>query len=557
MLSELCIRDFTVIRQLELEFTAGMTVLTGETGAGKSLLLDALGLVLGGRAEGQRTVRDGCVRAEISARFQLAPNSRARALLRDTEFDESGDGGSECLVQRSISAEGRSRARINGRPCTVRELSALGEQLAVLHSQHAHYSLSRPAVQRLLLDSEESVVEPAAAVRDTAAHWHQLQRQLEDTERLGDGAHAELLRYQCQELSELGAERTELEALDEEHRRLAGSDALRDGIGEALQACENSAVASALAAVREVATRDAQLQEPLELLQSASSQLGEARRVLEDYLATLDNDPARLAAVEERIAALHRVARKHRIAEAELPALTERLTAELAVLEQGEARHAALLLELSDAVAAYHRATQELSAARATAAQRLVPTVTELLHELDLEHARFELRLEPRNTRTPSALGAETPIFEFSANPGQTAGPLSQIPSGGELSRLGLALQVATAARAAPGCLVFDEADTGIGSAAADRVGTLLRSLGSTHQVLCVTHLAQVASHAEWHMVADKTIGATQSQSQVHRLENQQARVLEIARLLSGRHPSQRSLAHAQEILAAAQSIHS
>ena len=551
MLSELCIRDFAVFGWLELQFGSGMTVITGETGAGKSLLLDALGLALGGRADSAHAVRAGCARAEISARFQLEPDSSALAWLRGTGFD---DGGTECLVQRSLSAEGRGRARVNGRPCTVRELRALGGQLAVLHSQHAHYSLTGTEAQRQLLDSGETTAGPATAVRDTAARWRGLQRALEAPGQAASHTRAELLRYQCRELDELDLDRSELEALDEEHRRLAGADELRERIGEALHACGHSAVGTALEAISGAAGRDARLTEPLELLQSASSQLGEAQRALEAYLATLDSNPARLVAVEERMATLHRVARKHRITEAELPTLAERLAAELAALELGTAQRAALARELTDAEAAYHSAAGQLSRARETAARRLEPAVMALLRELDLPHARFKLRFEPRADSAPTAIGAEALTFTFSAAPGQPLGPLSQIPSGGELSRLGLALQVATAARAAPGCLVFDEADTGVGSAAADRVGALLHTLGATRQVLCVTHLAQVASYADQHLVADKAVDAAGSQSQVRSLEDRAARVREIARLLSGRRTSRRSLAHAREIFAAAQS---
>ncbi len=554
MLSELCIRDFAVLGQLELEFAAGMTVITGETGAGKSLLLDALGLALGSRADGGRAVRAGCVRAEISARFQLEPHSTALAWLRDGGWDEdeSTTGSTECLVQRSIGAEGRSRARINGRPCTVRELRELGEQLAVLHGQHAHYSLTSTETQRQLLDSEEAAAEPAARVREAAAHWRELHRQLAAPDRTTDSTRGELLRYQCQELGELGTSRAELEALDEEHRRLAGADELRARVGEALASCGDGAVATALTAIAEAVGRDAQLGESLELLQGASSQLAEAQRTMTAYLESLEGDPERLATVEGRLAAIHRVARKHRIPEAELPALAERLQAELAALEATSARREALQRQIEDAEARYRQAADALSRGRADTAKRLAPAVTALLRELDLPHARFAVHLAPRDDSTPSALGAESPTFEFGANPGQPMGPLSQVPSGGELSRLGLALQVATAARAAPDCLVFDEADTGVGSAAASRVGALLRALGDSCQVLCVTHLAQVASCATWHLVADKITEESQSHSQVRPLEDEAARVQEIARLLSGRHTSQRSLAHAREILAAA-----
>lgn len=553
MLKEIHIRDFAIVHHLNLELGEGMNVLTGETGAGKSILLGALGLCLGDRAAAD-SIRSGADRAEVSAVFEPSGDTGIHDWLAEHELD---DGGDAVIVRRVIQEGGRSRGFINGTPVSLQLLRKLGEQLVDIHGQHAHQSLLRTAMQRQLIDAYARADEPLAAVRAAHARWREIEEALERLE--GTGANYEerldLLRYQVGELEGASLSAEEIANLEAEHRRLAHAGdliATAHSLLAALYDDDQSAQTTLGRAIRELEERrgfDPALAEADDLFQSALTHLNEGCDALRRFADSLDADPERLAELERRIATLKDLARKHRVGMEELPETLERLRAELEDLEGAEHRLQELREARQEAADDYRRTAETLSEIRRDAAGRLADEVAALLADLGMAKAELLPRVEFDTDARPTAHGSDRIELHVRTNPGQPPGPLSKIASGGELSRLGLAVQVATISRAgAIPTLIFDEADAGIGGAVAEVVGRMLSTLGGRHQVLCVTHLPQVAAQAEHHFHVAKASEGEETRTTVIPLA-QEERVEEVARMLGGVEITDHERAAAREML--------
>ncbi len=552
MLTQISILDFAIIHHVEQDLLSGMTAVTGETGAGKSIIVDALGLALGARVRA-RSVRPEAKKAEISAVFSLKDAPAAAAWLAERDLER----GDECLLRRTITAEGRSRGWINGQPCPVQDLQELGALLTAIHGQHANYGLLRQEIQQELLDAFGNLETLARKVRESAHRWHELGQTLRQLQSGGQNSEArrELLEYQVSELARLAVSEEELLHLEEEHRKLASVDKLRTLCNEALVACDEQELSAtallgqSMRALEEASKADGRLTEALELLGDAQSRSREAVGVLKRCLDDFQEDPARLAQVEERMQAIHQAARRHKVEGKELPALCQRLQEELKTLEESGGSILRVKQEQEETEQEYRRQAQILSKKRVLCAESLAGDVDQQLRALDMAHCHFEAHLLPREGSTPAAVGGERVEFRVRTNPGHPAAPLEQVASGGELSRIGLALQVVTLGKTAPPTLVFDEVDNGIGSSAATEVGALLHRLGERGQTLCVTHLAQVAGQADQHLVADKEVTEGDTRAKLRTLAEGDERVEEIARLITGRTITGKSRAHAKEIL--------
>jgi DNA repair protein RecN (Recombination protein N) len=548
MLRLLSIRNFAVVEALEVEFRPGFTVLTGETGAGKSILLDALSLLLGDRFE-TRQLRPGTDRGEIAAEFDDAPELRAWLAAQDL-----ADEG-PLLLRRVLDGQGRSRAYVNGRPATLAQLAEIGERLIDLHGQHAHQSLGRPEAQRDLLDAFGGA-EPLAA--DVAAAWRAWRDAVEHRDRGGREAatrqaERDALAARHAELSALGASDDEWQALSQAQSRLAHAATL---LGAATTA-ENEltegdeALAARLAGLEHRLAQAAQHdQESLAgivlLVDEARIRVEEAGRSLRAYRERLDLDPAELARVETRLAAFHDLARKHRVRPEALPALAEETGRRLAELT-AVANADALEREAAQARQSFDALSRELSVKRKAAAASLSKRVNAMMKELAMAGGRCEITLTPLSE--PASYGAERTEFRVATHPKQPLGPLARVASGGELSRLALAIQVVLAEVGRVPTLIFDEVDVGIGGAVAATVGRMLRELGLRRQVLCVTHLPQVAACADEHYRVTKAGKGDAVVSELDRL-SAGARIEELARMLGGHEITAKTRAHAGELLA-------
>jgi DNA repair protein RecN (Recombination protein N) len=555
VLSHLYIRDFTIVHELELTFGPGFTALTGETGAGKSILVDALALALGERAD-STVIRHGCTRAEIVAGFALRPDQDAARWLNGHELFAD----QECVLRRLIDADKPSRGFINGRPVPIQMLRELGQYLVDIHGQHEHQSMLRRDGQRQILDDYAGLGE---ALAQLGLHYSELtaltsrlqalQRQSTDRD-----ARIDLLRYQVQELQALSVSAEELVQLEEEHSRLANGAELLEGLQETAQALyddEQAAVAPVLARaltrLEQLARYDGRLVELTALLREAGIQIDEAASRLHQYLDTLELDPQRLQTVEQRLASVHDLARKHKTRAEELPQVLERLANELHDLEEGDLNIERLQQGVETERRRYLELAQQISTARRQAAPKLGKSVTAQMQQLGMPGGGFAIQLEPLADDELSATGLERVEFLVSANPGQPLRALTKIASGGELSRISLALQVAAAQVARIPTLVFDEVDVGIGGRVAEIVGQQLRRLGASREVLCITHLAQVAALGDQHLQVSKTSTGESISTSVRALTGRE-RIDEIARMIGGIKISKKTLAHAQDMLARA-----
>ena len=553
MLTHLQLRDFAIVERLELEFAPGMTVLTGETGAGKSILIDALGLAIGERAS-QAMVRPRASRAEVVAVFEPGASSAASEWLLEHELDNVER---ECVLRRSVSSDGRSRAYINDRPVPVQTLRDLGDLLIDIHGQHAHQSLLRRDVQRHAVDAHANHAGALSELGRLHRRWRELTASIDtDVAEAGDrDDRLAFLRYQRGELESLEPSCVELERLAEEQRMLSHGGDLLDTCARVLSALDDDDPHAVLrrinAAARDVDSmyaHDPGTKSIAELIESGLIQLQEATQALRSYADRVDTDPARLAAVDARLGALHTAARKHRVKAEELEALLQRWDEEIEFLERSEERLSRLREELSAANASYQHAARRVHAARVKAAAALGRAVTENMQALGMAGGCFEVVLTTDFDRPPAAQGADRIEFTVSANPGQPPRPLAQVASGGELSRVSLSIQVLETRDSAVPTLIFDEVDAGIGAGVADIVGTMLRSLGSSRQVLCVTHLPQIASHAHHHVGVHKRLRRGVAETGVAALRGDR-RVQEVARMLGGMEITEQSLAHAREML--------
>ena len=552
MLKYLSIRDFVIVSSLELDFSSGFTALTGETGAGKSILIDALSLALGERGDAAM-VRNGCERAEIAAGFDIAALPHLQAWL--LEQDLAGDEGM-CLLRRVLDAGGRSRGFINGRSATLQQMREAGEQLLDIHGQHAHQSLVRPDAQRMLLDGYAGATNDAEKVAALFRDWQALRRRrISLSENAGAvAAERELLQFQRGELEGLGFNAAEWQELQADYVRLAHAASLLEiaalGI-ETLSEADTACLAqlnALMARLRDGVAHDASLGETLRMLESAQAELQEAVYALRRYQQRLDTDPQRLHEQERRIQDVMDAARKHRVAPEQLEEALQRVVARMAELG-GDADLAALEQQENAVRQSYLTVAQKLTAARKKAADKLVREVTAAMQTLAMQGGSFAVALLP--LAEGNAYGLEAIEFQVAANPGVPVRSLAKVASGGELSRIGLATQVAASQVASVPTLIFDEVDSGIGGRVAEIVGHLLRKLGKDCQVLCVTHLPQVAAAADHQWRVSKAVENGVTLSSIAVLDGGQ-RVEEIARMLGGVKITDTTRKHAAEMLGVA-----
>lgn len=553
MLTQLAIQDFAIVDHLELDIKSGMTAITGETGAGKSILLGALGLCLGNRADAG-SVRHGCERADLSARFDITRLPAARAWLAERELPTD-----ECLLRRVVSSAGRSKAWINGQPAAISDVKALGERLIQIHGQHAHQALLREETHLALLDDYAGLNADAENVAGIFRDWQTSRRQLKKIRDQGDEAEAkrQLLHYQVEELDQLGLTDDELPTLEDEQQTLAHAEEILRETRFAADCCEGEN-GSALGLLHQAHGRLSDLPgsdrgalaNTLTMLADARIQLEEAASELNHLAANTELDPERLAFVETRLGDTHRIARKHHVSPEELPALHVRLRTELEQLNASGGDLDTLSAKVSALRERYRDEARALGEARRKAATGLGEEVQQQLAFLAMGKARFEVVLEPRDT--PAAEGLERVQFFISANPGQPARPLAKVASGGELSRISLAIQVVAASHSTIPSLIFDEVDVGVSGATAEIVGKLLRRLGDNGQVMTVTHLPQVAAQAHAHLHIEKHARRNTTRTEMALLD-EGGRISELARMLGGVNLSDQTLAHAREMLKASQ----
>lgn len=547
MLRTLSIRDFVIVDAIELEFSPGFSVFTGETGAGKSILIDALALALGGRGDAS-VVREGAAKADITAEF--SSSAELDAWLAENEFSNE-DGGA--LLRRVIDNAGRSKAFINGIAATATQLRELGEQLVDIHGQHAHQSLLKTDAQRVLLDNQAGLQDEVKAVAAAYKAWRALARQREEFETNAKNVllERERLEWQVGELEKLAVKPGEWTDISNEHSRLSHAASLIEGAQEALSLISEadtpmlSQLSSLNTRIGKLADLDAGLQPVLDALEPARIQLQEAVYALNDYLSRVELDPARLREVEVRLENIHSASRKFHVAADDLPQELETLSAQLKQLADASDLDA-LCAQEEKLKAVYTSAAQKLTKARTKAAKALGDAVTAAMQDLSMSGGKFAIALQPCE---PASYGLEQIEFMVAGHAGTTPRPLAKVASGGELARIALAISVITSSATATPTLIFDEVDSGIGGGVAEVVGRLLRRLGQDRQVLCVTHLPQVASQANQHFQVSKQNNKGKTASSIAALDSN-ARVEEIARMLGGLEITATTRTHARELLA-------
>jgi DNA repair protein RecN (Recombination protein N) len=551
MLLHLRIRDLAIIDAVDLSLDPGFTVLTGETGAGKSILIDAIGLLLGDRADAT-LVRDGAEAAELSAELSLDDCPQAVSWLEEQALQDP-DADDRVLLRRVINRDGRSRAFINGRSAPLSSLRELGESLIEIHGQHEHQNLMKAQHQRALLDAYANHSKLLDEVAGAASEWRRLSRAISAAEQRtpSDPAHLAYLRSQAEEIEGLGFSVEELETLADEQRRLANAGELLNGGGQAVDSLYGGdggaydVLSHIGARLERLSAIDPSIEDVANLVEQARIQVEEAAQSLRRILERTGLDPERLQAVEDRMGRIHDLARKHRIRPEMLPERLAEMHAELAAADAGSTEIEALHKARAIAFKAYSEAAQKLSQSRKSAAKKLTATVQASLAALGMKDARLPLRVENLPDADPSPNGSDEVCIDFTANPGQAPRPLARVASGGELSRISLAIQVAVSEVASVPVMIFDEVDAGVGGGTAEIVGTLLRQLSGGRQVLCVTHLPQVAAQGVNHYRIQKSSSGKSTRTQVVALEPA-ARTEELARMLGGVEitDSTRALAH-------------
>ena len=549
MLNTLHIKNFAIIDNSEIELASGMTALTGETGAGKSILLDALGLVLGARASAD-SIREGESRAEISASFQIDKLNNVTTWLEGEELDDD----KECLIRRTINSNGKSRATINGTPVSVQMLKNLGEKLVGIHGQHAHQTLSHRGEQRRLLDRYAGTKQLERVVASFDAWQTASQRYVQHSEdALARSHRVDLLQFQLQEFDELDIGVNSVESLESEHRWLANASriaSLGNTIVDLLDDSASPSTTQAIKPLSELVSLDEKLREALDLLESASIQMNEASSLVRASLSALDQDGSRLQWLEDKLAALHRLAKKHQCNLSSLNDIENELRKEFDELTEPTTGIDALEKERDACFEVYLSEAGKLSRVRKKFAKKLSATVTDAMQTLNMTGGVFEIKVVSDKQKGQSH-GIDHITFLVSPNPGTKPAELGRVASGGELSRISLCLQLATIDSYQVPTLIFDEVDAGIGGAVAENVGRLLRSVGEHAQVLTVTHLPQVAAQAHHHKQVQKSVKDGKTQTRVKSLNKKETRD-EIARMLGGAKITAKSRQHAEEMLAAA-----
>ena len=550
MITHMQIRNFAIVDELDLDLRQGMTVLTGETGAGKSILLDALDLALGGRAD-SGAIRHGSKRAEIGVEFDISKHKSIQRWLADNELDD----GIECLIRRTASADGRSKGFINGSPVPMQSLRELGEQLVDIQGQHAHQSLLKRDLQREALDDFAGHADLVAQVKTRYQELKTLREQqaelLQNKEERE--SRLELLTYQTGELEELALEENELESLEKEQATLAHQNQIEEGYQRAIFSLKESEDQSIVQQVNQVIRQmedlqqyDAGIEPVLKMLNESAIQLEESATELRHHLSSLDMDPQRLEIVDTRLGQIHDLSRKHRVNPKELHTLFENLSIELKQLLEASDTSNNLDELIDKATNAYNAVADKLSKGRKKAANKLEKLVSENIHELGMPNGKFHIEFTTMDDIT--ANGMERVEFMVTMNPGQPLKPLTKVASGGELSRISLAIHVITAATGRIPTLVFDEVDVGIGGGTAEVVGRMLRDLSKDRQVLCVTHQPQVASLGHQHLLVNKFTSKNTTKASVNEL-NLKQRTDEIARMLGGIEITSQTLSHAKDMI--------
>ena len=552
MLTHIHVRNLAIVDEIEVELTTGMTTLTGETGAGKSILVDALGLVLGDRAD-TAVIRQDCERAEISAGFDIQELPAASDWLAEQELDRDG----ECQLRRIINREGRTRGYINGQAVPMQSLRELGEQLVDIHGQHEHQSLLHSHAQRQLLDSfggHQSLLEKLTACY---SEWKTVRGELHgvfenNTDR---DARLDLLRYQRQELESLGLSAEDVRNIDAEHARQANAGRLLESSQQGLDRLDadegqsaSSLINQTLDELSELAGLDSGLEETTQLLSEAAVLIKESAESLRHYTERLDLDPERLQWLEQRIGILHDLARKHRCSPEDLPSIKTRICKELDSIEHADEHRKALQARLAALEQDYLDTARQLTAKRTRAAKTFSKQITAAMQTLGMAGGIFTIHIKPRTGKAFSSQGVDDIDFMVSANPGQPVQPLIKVASGGELSRISLSIQVISASSETIPTLIFDEVDSGIGGGVAEIVGQKLRALGTDRQVLCVTHLPQVAALAHQQMQVTKLSSKDTTRTRIRPLSKEE-RIDELARMLGGVKITHQTRAHAREML--------
>lgn len=555
MLVQLNVKNFAIAEEVEIQFDQGMTVLTGETGAGKSIILDALGLTLGDRAD-TSMVRHGQPKAEISASFDVSALNPAAEWLKSHDLDDEN----QCILRRVIGADGRSRGYINGQPASLQSLKEIGEQLIDIHSQHEHQSLLKKDHHKDILDAYADCETLSKSVKKAFIDWSGKAQKLEQLKGNQEelSTRLQLLDFQIEELQQLGLEEGkeegEIETLEKEQARLANAEQLlkQAHIAQALCAEDEinaeQLVHQAVSSLESLPGAASELEDALRMLSEAQIQISEAADSIRHFIDGFELDPERLELVESRLSQAYQLARKHRCQPQDLGEILSNMTQERSELAGGEYSVEQLTEEVTRLKKHYLALADEQLAIRRKAAKKLEASISRQLAEMDMSSVKLVVNFSPLEKTSLSAYGTHNIEFLISTNPGQPAKPLNKVASGGELSRISLAIQVVIAQSSRISTLVFDEVDVGIGGATAEIVGKLLQALGNNGQVICVTHLPQVASQGEQHFFISKKQEGEVVRSYIDRLDND-ARTKEIARMLGGVNITESTLAHAKEML--------
>lgn len=560
MLVQLSVKNFAVVRELSVNFSQGLTAITGETGAGKSIAIDALSLCLGERADAS-AVRKEAAKAEIVAHFAVAENRGAMQWLNEHELTCDDEPGT-CFIRRVISKEGRSKAFINGSPVSLQQLKGLGQWLLAIHGQNTHLQLLKEDVQRKHIDSFAQHPELLAQVKTAYTQWREKQAELTRLEQQAQVRtdRRQLLTYQVEELDDFALGEDEFTELETEHKRLSNGQALLEQAQTSFYHLYESDEGNALSVIQNSIERlsalqdhDATLAPIVTMLNDASIQVEEASSELRAYCDALEIDPLRLQQVESRYSKAMELARKHMVEPEALYALHQQLAQEFKQLEDDDSRLDGLHQEVGKAKAAYLGAAEQLSASRKQAATTFAAAVEAQIQHMNMTHAKMLVDVVYNADKTPGSLGQDDVIIKVSTNPGQDPDRLDKVVSGGELSRIGLAVQVLASDQHAVPTMIFDEVDTGISGPTASIVGSLLRRLGRQSQVMCVTHLPQVAAQAHNQLFVTKMTDGQSTQTMMLALAGQD-RVDELARLLAGDKVTESALANARELLKSAES---
>ncbi|MCG9697291.1 DNA repair protein RecN [Shewanella sp. Isolate11] len=551
MLCQLSINNFAIVRFLELDFKTGMTSITGETGAGKSIAIDALGLCLGNRSDAS-TVRPGATKAEVSARFSLIDIPNAKRWLEDNDLELDD----ECILRRTISSDGRSRAYINGNPVPLSQMRALGQLLIGIHGQHAHHAMLKSEHQLTLLDSYANHRMLLDSVSASYQRFKLIEKELQQLEQSQHEriARKQLLQYQVEELDEFDLGETEFEEIEAEHKKLANGTALVQTCQQTLYLLQDSEQANAESILNQAIDQaqdlegyDPELNAIGTMLNEALIQVQESGNELQRYLDGLELDPEHFAFLEQRLSKIMQLARKHHVAANQLYQHHQALKLELSSLDSDEEKLIEIAEQLESCKQGYIVHAKKLSQSRSRYAKELDKQVTQSIHELSMPKGKFVIDVE-FNEQVMTPNGCDSIEFQVTTNPGQPLQSIAKVASGGELSRIGLGIQVITAKKVATPTLIFDEVDVGISGPTAAVVGKMLRSLGESTQVLCVTHLPQVAGNGHQHMFVNKQSKAGQTETSMVPLDKNQ-RIEELARLLGGDTITSNTLANAQELL--------